>query len=714
MSRDAEDAPETTDEPEENAEKADAGEKAESSKSKSKSSKSKSTESKSKSKSTESKKGGASSSSSSGKVKKKKPSSGGKRRMPKKKKGASGAEAASGGKKPGGEKKSGGASKKGASGAKATDADAGGRRYLCVHCGHRFVAAEEPERCPSCLRRGGLERLEDEEQAGRRAWLVPTVVVGLVVAVGAGYAFWNRSTPDPVSGEAPTAPLSTSELRGYLRAEDADGPHAQLFEAEDAVEALAEQASGGGAVAQAEALIAHVRHQAEEGAFEPWLLERPRETPPKDAEWAAAQIGDTDEAAHLYPLEVALATTAALREADVPAMVAEIWAFPGDRRPPDPSGQIGYFGVAVWEGEPGEGTPTVLDPYGGHATEPEEGSYRVLTDVQAVAARLGLEALHRLVHESDSVQALSRVSKALRLDRRSPYLRALKADVLILSGGMEQALEELQSAAQMRPDGPRRARVAAVFLAMGEVDSASREIAAALEQFPDFANAHATLGAVHLAQGELDLARQQLAESERLEPRGMILPMLWAEYYLRVGDQDMAVTKARQAVEARPHHWQTRLSAARVFRAAARYEDMRRQAHRVLELVPSSQREVMRQQILQLLGPTALEEVDEDPLLAGDEGWDEELTEEEIEAELAGEPGAGSELSLGSSLLGGEEEGGGGPSLLGGGGGDEGGPSLLDDDLGGGDEGGPGLMLGDPSNLRLREPGGGLQLQLGN
>ena len=135
---------------------------------------------------------------------------------------------------------------------------------------------------------------------------------------------------------------------------------------------------------------------------------------------------------------------------------------------------------------------------------------------------------------------------------------------------------------------------------------------------------------------------------------------------------------------------------------------------RVLELVPSSQREVMRQQILQLLGPTALEEVDEDPLLAGDEGWDEELTEEEIEAELAGEPGAGSELSLGSSLLGGEEEGGGGPSLLGGGGGDEGGPSLLDDDLGGGDEGGPGLMLGDPSNLRLREPGGGLQLQLGN
>ena len=33
------------------------------------------------------------------------------------------------------------------------------------------------------------------------------------------------------------------------------------------------------------------------------------------------------------------------------------------RTPPDPSGQLGYFVVAVYDGEPGEGDPTYYDPY---------------------------------------------------------------------------------------------------------------------------------------------------------------------------------------------------------------------------------------------------------------------------------------------------------------------------------------------------------------
>jgi hypothetical protein len=43
-------------------------------------------------------------------------------------------------------------------------------------------------------------------------------------------------------------------------------------------------------------------------------------------------------------------------------MVAELYRFPGDGAPPDPSGQLGYYGVAVYEGKPGEGSPRLFDP----------------------------------------------------------------------------------------------------------------------------------------------------------------------------------------------------------------------------------------------------------------------------------------------------------------------------------------------------------------
>jgi len=621
------------------------------------------------------------------------------RRMPKKRgksePGAGPSRAKSSDAKSGSKAKSGASSKDG-SAKDGTKDDASEPRWLCVHCGHRFAAAKEPDRCPSCMRKGGLEAIAANETAKRRAWVAPVAVVAIVAVVGGGYALWAKSTPDPVSGEVPLAPLELSELRGHLAAQNADGEHARLFEVDDAVEALAEHATGGSPKAKAEALVEHVRARATAGAFEPWSLDTPRESPIEGAPGVAAMLAET-ERAHLYPLEVAIVSVAALREAGVDAMVAEVWGYPGDRRPPDPSGRLGYFGVAVWDGDV-EGDPsTILDPYLGRATEPEEGRFRVLDDVKVVAAFLGAQALHALVHENDSTAALSKVQRAIRLDGRSPSLRSVQAAVLIANGGIEQGVQELQAATQLRSDGPRRNNVAAVFMAMGDFEQANREVAAALEEFPDFAGAHATLGAIHLAQGETDLAETELQAAERLEPQTLILPMLWAEFHLRNGDQERAASYAQQAIERRPQDWQTRLGAARVFRASGRYEEMRREAHQVLELVPTAQREPMREQILALLGPTALEPLDEEEELADDGSLGED---EEGDEDLGlGTPG----FRLGSSLLGEGD-----PSSMG--------SSLFGDEEDEGDEGGPALMLGDPGSFTLGGGGGSssmLQLNLG-
>ncbi len=384
-----------------------------------------------------------------------------------------------------------------------------------------------------------------------------------------------------------------------------------------------------------------------------------------------------------------MATTAALREADVPAMVAEIWSFPGDRRPPDPSGQMGYFGVAVYDEEAGEGTPTLYDPYGGHAQEPEEDGVRILTDVQAVAAIMNLAGLHRIVHDNDPVRALADVQRALRLDRRSPYVRTVRGTVLTQSGGVEEGIAELEAAAQIRPDAPRRNNMGGLFIALQRFDDASREIAAALESHPDFAFAHANFAAIHMAAGEMDGARRQLDEAERLQPGLHVLPLLWAQFHLAARDPEQAVHWAEVAVERQPNNLQAHLAAAQIYGAVGQNGAMRREVQRVLELVPADRREAYRQEIRARLGATALEEPDDldvlDEGLGGLDGLDE-----------------GGGLGLGEP----------GGLQLGGGGEAGGGPSLLGDDLDSGFELGGG---GGGGGLRLGGGGGGgssLMLQL--
>lgn len=568
-----------------------------------------------------------------------------------------------------------------------------GDRYLCVHCDHRFQHESTPARCPSCLRKGGLELIEPRKSAGQPTWLVPVIVLGGIVAVAAGYAMWNKSTPDVVEGEAPLAPLTIAELRGHLRQSDADGPHGRIFEAKEGTEALAAFATGSSVHDKATSLLEHLRERAEAGGFRTLPLDMPRDTAPFGADRAAEEIADDDDA-RLYPLEVALAMTVALREADVPAMIAEIWAFPGDRRPPDPSGQIGYFGVAVYDGEVGEGDPTIYDPYVGHGAMPEDDGFRVLTDVQAVAASMNTAALHRIVHENDAVRSLSDVQHALMMDPRSPYIRSVRGTVLMQSGGIDEGKDELESAAQIRPDAPRRNNMGGLLIAMQRFDDASREIAAALESHPDFAFARANFAAVHMAAGEMDEARRELTEAERLQPRLHVLPLLWAQYHLAARDPEQAIHWAEVAVERQPRNLQAHLAAAQIYGAVGQSDAMRREVQEVLALVPRDRQEAYRQEIRARLGASALEEPDDLDIL--DEGLglldgDDDLGD--LGAGQLGEPG---ELQLGGGGLMGDEPGGG--------------PSLLDDELGGG-----GFELGGgggPGGLRLGGGGGGASLML--
>ncbi len=544
------------------------------------------------------------------------------------------------------------------------------------------------------MRRNGLEEIEEPRSAreGRPRWLLPAAAALGVALIAGGYAAWERSAPDAVSGEPPLRPLDHGELRGYLRNQNVTGDTAEnILLADEAVESLGAGGVQGssGALERAAGVVEALRARAGAAAFVRWSLDIPRDTPVHTAAETAAIVAEDGARAELYPLEIAALAVAALRSEGVEAMLAEVWAFEGDRSPPDPAGHFGYFVVAVYPAALGEGEPSFFDPYGGHATPPSAGSYRVLTDPQVSAAALGIDALLALVHENDATLAMERVGRALALDPRSPSLHGVRGAVVLASGALEQGLEELEAAAQLRPDAPRRNNLAGVYIAQQDLERASREVAAALEIHPDFAAARVWLAAIHLAEGETALARAELVEAERLDPDLMSIARIWAQYHMMRREPEQAIARIARALQEYPRDMQLRLLAAQIYRAAGDYDEMRRHARLAVELAPAGTRTALEEQILSILGPTALEAPDDD-FYDGGAGALVELPE------LGSE---GLSLSGGGSLSGQLEPP--DPTVAGG------------LQLGGaGGAADPGMRMGGASSFSLSGPGSDLQLNL--
>ncbi len=556
-------------------------------------------------------------------------------------------------------------------------------RYLCLNCETRFDYDAETSkklRCPSCMRVSGLEKIEDARtKQPERPWLMPAIGIGVLAILFGGYAVWRSSRPRTVEGDVPLRPLDLEELEAYLRAESVSaGRLASLLVPSDDIESFARNATrdASGNEGRAEAMQEAMRERASDHRYVRWSMGVPRETAPNTAAVTFGWLGEEDARARLYPLEAAAIAIAGLRSTGVDAMLVEIYAFPGDEAPPDPAGHFGYFGVAVYEGEVGDGEPTIYDPWGAHEATPEEGDYRVMNDVEAVGAALSLRAIQLLVRESDPERALSTSGDAISVCPTSPAVRSVRGAILLAAGNPTEALAEFESAAQLRADGPRHVMMASMFMATGENEDALEQVNAALEISPDYATAHVMRAAIHLSEAEPREALAELQTAERLDPELHVLPGMWANYYASTGDLERAVEYARRSVEVNPGDMQSRLTAARIYRAAARYDDMRREARAVLEATPADRRDRMEEMIIELLGRTALD----DP--------DEELSDEEVDAILDDDS---FDLSLDDDLLGVTEEG------------DDDDIALEDDDDPPPPPRGSGttLMLGDPSDLSL-------------
>lgn len=477
-------------------------------------------------------------------------------------------------------------------------------RFQCVQCDHVFEGEGDRPRCPQCLRVHGIRQL-DEGQASpgsRRGAQVGAALAVVVAVAGLGY-FALRGGDE--AGAGTDRAVDALAERGV----DAGGL-SQLLAADAALVELAKGARGKSAGAAAELIVGRIRERAKALAFAPWPMVDPRSEGPMTAAetWAAMQ---RDGARHkLYPLEVAAVAVAALRAAQIDAKLVEILEHADDKSPVDPSGCIGYFGLSVAEG----GAPgVVFDPYRGRGQAPAASATLPLTDAQALAAALGLRALHGVAWAATPAAALKDIEAALRLHPEAPYLRSAHAVVLSDGGGLVEAEKALEDAAALRPDAARKNNLAVYRLQRGDAEAAGRFVTEALSLRPDYAAARVTLAGVHMAKRENAQGYAELKKAEALDPALPTLPLAWAQYHATEGDMDSAIRFAEQGAALRPMSPHLQLNLGRLYRIAGRYDDMRRAARKALSLASGSRERDVRQLIELMLGPTALESAEDEP-----------------------------------------------------------------------------------------------------
>jgi tetratricopeptide (TPR) repeat protein len=208
--------------------------------------------------------------------------------------------------------------------------------------------------------------------------------------------------------------------------------------------------------------------------------------------------------------------------------------------------------------------------------------------------------------------------------------------VLVESGGLPQALRELEAALQLRPDGPRQLSLVQLDLAQAgmlqangeqasaeaKLNEANRAVVEVIEKWPRYGRAHLIVATVHLGRSDSERALIELQTAEALSPESPMLWAVWAQYHLADEDPVSAVAKMNRAIQLDPENWQLHVQAAGIFFSAGDEETARQHADEAVRLVAVDRRSKLRSYLDDMLGPEAPAEEpvieDEPALMLGD------------------------------------------------------------------------------------------------
>jgi hypothetical protein len=451
--------------------------------------------------------------------------------------------------------------------------------------------------------------MEQQKNSGKSWRLVLWGIVVVLLAVGA-LATWQLRDPSAhPPGQVPLLPLHAAAIRNdLLTLVNLDpGGLVQLLEHDAAVHAFAERASAGKttADARAQALVAALADRRKQRAFVEWSRVEPRIGAPLTAVETLRALEPNGAERQLYPLELAALGVAALRSLDIPALVAEVYAYDKEPRPLDPSGRFGYFGVFIPDGA---GQGRVYDAYGGRTHAPVATDVAVLNDAQAVGGALALRAMDALRNDLDIAAADRDSSAALKLLPTSPSAHAVRAATLLTVGNPagkdgQAGKQELLEAQKLRDGAAQRNNLALNALTRQDARGAIKELGDTLTQLPEYALAHVTRATALLILFDYPGARAELELAAKYDPELAFVPQIKAQLLAAEGKSDEAVVEARRAVALNPQDAGSLFILARIEHRLELHADARKHALQIVERTPAAAREDRKGQVRALLGP---------------------------------------------------------------------------------------------------------------
>lgn len=454
-------------------------------------------------------------------------------------------------------------------------------KYRCIPCDHVFDITEgKKPRCPRCMGIHDLERLTGDRSAdkGRRPWLAPVVILVLAAAALGVYLVITDESSSESTATADGDDLADALVALGVSAKDSVVPFAATPEITRFAEEAIDGASGEKAL---QALLDALGKARKDDKWQPHPQREVRGEDPRTAAELLAQIESKgEEPVAVTSYELACLVLAAARAEGVDARMAQIHSFEDARRPADPAGRLGRYGVVLGQGD-GKQPPPLFDPYANRSGKSARGDYNVLSDKQAVAPYYSHKALVRLAR-FDTSKAFEFNDLAIKLDPDNATFRAGRAYIFIYSEAPTEALAELEKAVKRRDDAVTRLMLADLLIKtiplFGDprnLKRAENEINVAIEKMPDYAEAHALLAMVHMARGDLATTEATLAAAQRLDPNSPEVAMSYANFYLQQNMNEEAIDKAEQASRMLNESADALLALAGVYRRTARFDEMR-------------------------------------------------------------------------------------------------------------------------------------------
>ena len=188
-------------------------------------------------------------------------------------------------------------------------------------------------------------------------------------------------------------------------------------------------------------------------------------------------------------------------------------------------------------------------------------------------------------------EAMLGYRRFMELDPKNAQIRYEAAQILIDSGKLDAAAEELDRALTLEPK-LAAARNALGVLAMkrGDLDAAQREIQAAIEQKPDVRLAHFNLGVLAEQRQDFQRAIAEYKEEIARHPSSYKAAFNLGLLYGRLGDRPGQLDAYKRAIEMNPSFAEGHLFLAKVYLDAGQdLAEALRLARKGVELAPRSE-----------------------------------------------------------------------------------------------------------------------------